>query len=85
MRKVGEFEWSQLSQWEFTPDECVETYIKSKCGKHVYHFILKICYAVISESHLKWEVVKYIDNLPSDVLNWRGGEAKERRKKEERK
>jgi hypothetical protein len=80
MTKVGDYEWKQLSQWDIAPSECVETFIKSECGKYVYHYILKICYAVISENHTKWEVVKFLDNVPEDIKNWRGGKAKERRR-----
>jgi hypothetical protein len=81
MNKVGDFKWCQISQWDFAPDECVETFIRSQCGKHVFHYVLKICYAVISDTHTKWEVVKYLDNLPEEILAWRGGVAKERERK----
>ena len=34
----------------------------------------------LSQWDIKWEVVKYLDNVPESILNWRGGKAKERSK-----
>ena len=76
MKKVGEYEWRQLSMWDFAPKNCVETYIKSQCGKHVFHYYLQRIKEVVSDNHWKVETVEDISGVPEEVLNWRNGDYK---------
>ncbi len=71
MRKVGDYEWRQLSMWDFAPKNCVEKYVRSSCGAHIFHYYLLIITEVVSESHVKVKTVESDNLVPNDVLNWR--------------
>jgi hypothetical protein len=75
MRKIGDFDWHQLSMWDYSPQNCIETYVRSGCGEHIFHYYLKRITAIVSDSQWKIETVTSIDNVPVDILNWMGGSA----------
>ena len=74
MRQVGDYEWHQLSLFDFNPASCVETYIRT--GRHTFHFILHKTTEIVTDSHWKFEVVTSLDGVPKEIRNWRGGKAK---------
>ena len=74
MRKVGDYDWWQVSMWEDTPRNCVEKYITVETGlsgKQVCQFYLKRTKEIISDTRWKVETVESLDGVPEDVLNWR--------------
>ena len=73
MKTVGEYQWEQISIWDFAPEDCIETYVRSSCGKHVFHFYLRQVTEVISDTHWKVVTVTSTDGVPEEVLNWRNG------------
>lgn len=70
MKKVGDYEWHQLSMWDFAPSNCIETFVKSQCGRYTFHYYLKRVKEVISATHCKMETVESIEGVPEEVLNW---------------
>ena len=78
-KEVGDYSWYQLSMWEFSPKKCVELFVRSSCGKHVYHYVLKRMYERVTPAHTKWVVVECLDSIPEDVLSWRNGQVKVKR------
>jgi len=71
MKELGQYEWRQLSIWDFPPKKCVEKFIKSEDGKHVFHFYLIKIKEIVSDNQWKTEVVESLNDIPEDVLNWR--------------
>jgi hypothetical protein len=71
MKKLGEYEWNQLSIWDFAPKDCIEKFIRSDDGKHVYHYYLRIVNEVVSDNHIRLKNVTSLDGVPEDVLNWK--------------
>jgi len=76
MRKVGDYEWNQVSVWDFTPAKCIEKFVKSDDGKHIFHYYLMRITEIKSDNQWSVETVKSLDNVPSDVLLWRNGSYK---------
>ena len=77
MKKVGDYDWKQVSMWETTPKNCIEKYIiveTGLSGKHVCQFYLLRVTGVVSDSHCKVETVEKLEGVPEDVLNWRNGD-----------
>jgi len=74
MEKVGDYKWNQLSMWDFSPDCCIETYVTSNDGKHVFHYYLTKVIEVINDRRYRTEVVISAEGVPEDVINWRNGE-----------
>lgn len=71
MRTIGDYEWQQLSIWNFSPKNCIEKFIPSVCGKYLYHYYLLRIVEVVSDNQWKFEVVEKIEGVPSEVLKWR--------------
>ena len=73
MRKVGDYDWRQVSMWETTPDNCIEKYItvEGLGGKEICQFYLKRIKKIISETHWETETVESLDGVPEYILNWR--------------
>ena len=71
MRAVGDYEWEQLSMWDFAPDNCIEKYIKSIGETHTFHFYLKRISEIVSPTHWRTEVVTGAESVPIDILSWR--------------
>ena len=69
--KVGDYDWRQLSVWDSAPKDCIEKFVRSNCGKHIFHFYLQRVKEVVSDSYWKLETVKSLEGVPEDVLNWR--------------
>ena len=76
MKKVGDYEWCQLSMWDFAPNDCVEKFVKSDCGKHVFHFYLKRIKEIVNDNHWKVETVTSLDGVPEEALSWRNNDYK---------
>lgn len=66
MRQVGDYEWRQLSMWEFAPDRCVEKYSTKPHG--TFHYYLIRVAEVISSNQWKVETVESLDGVPAEVL-----------------
>lgn len=71
-REVGDYEWRQLSIWDFAPDDCIETYVKS--GDLILHFYLRKITEIFSENHYKTAVVSPNEEVPEEILSFRGGQ-----------
>lgn len=71
MRAVGDYEWEQVSMWDFAPDNCIEKYVDSIGGTHTFHFFLKRIVEIISPTQWQTEVVTNSEGVPIDVLSWR--------------
>lgn len=74
MRKVGDYDWQQVSMWESTPKNCVEKYITVESGlsgKVVCKFFLRRITEIVSDNHWRLETVESLEGVPEDVLNWR--------------
>lgn len=76
MRQVGDYQWDQLSMWDFAPDDCVETFVKS--DEHTFHFVLKRITGIVTDHHWRTEVVKSTEGVPADVLGYRNGNVRVR-------
>lgn len=73
-KEVGDYQWFQLSMWDFSPPNCIEMFIKSNITTTgPFHYILKCMYERVSETHTKWYDVTDITNIPENVLQWREG------------
>ena len=70
-KKVGDYEWRQLSMWDLSPKKCIEKFIKSEDGQHVFHYYLLRIKEKMSDTYYKTEVVNSPKNVPTDILNWR--------------
>ena len=73
MVKVGDYDWRQISMWDFSPDNCVETYITVIGSGDIHHYYLIRVTEIISESGYKIETVVNVDEVPTEVLCWRHG------------
>lgn len=71
MQEVGDYEWCQLSMWDFAPKPCIEKFVRSQCGHHLFHYYLRQVVEVVSDTHRKVKTVETLDGVPEDVLNWR--------------
>ena len=76
MKEVGNYEWRQLSMWDFAPEGCILLYVNSQDNKHTFRYYLIRIVEVYSENSWKTEVVKSLENVPQDVLTWMGGKIK---------
>jgi hypothetical protein len=77
MKKVGDYDWRQVSMWGTTPQNCIETYITVETGlsgKHVCQFYLQRIKEIVSDNHWKVETVESLEGIPADVLNWQNGD-----------
>jgi hypothetical protein len=72
MRKVGDYEWRQLSVWDFAPANCIEAYVKR--GDHILHFYLLRVNECVTDNHYRTEAVESIDAVPDAALKYRNGE-----------
>lgn len=72
MRKVGDYQWDQLSMWDFAPDNCVESYVRS--DGRVLHFCLKQICELVAENHWRTRTVTEIGGVPDEVLGFRNGD-----------
>jgi hypothetical protein len=70
-RKVGDYEWIQLSMWDFAPKQCVEKFVKSHDGRHTFHYYLRRVTEIASSNRWKSEIVTSDEGVPEDVLKWR--------------
>jgi hypothetical protein len=75
MRKVGDLEWRQLSQWEFAPKDSVQIFVKSLNGKHIFHFYLTKVAEITGVNSWRVEPVTSLKDVPEDIVNWRGSKA----------
>jgi len=66
MYKVGDYEWRQVSMWDFTPSNCIESYVRM--GKHVFHHYLIIVTHIVSDKHRKTATVLDIENIPNNIF-----------------
>lgn len=71
MRKVGDYEWTQLSMWDFAPEGSVQLYVKS--GQHIFHYYLRKITEIVTDKHYKLTAVYSIEGVPENVLTWRNG------------
>jgi len=71
VKKVGDYDWRQLSIWDFSPRPCIEKFVKSSCGKHVFHYYLLRVVEITSPNSWRNEVVTSVEGVPEDILNWK--------------
>lgn len=76
MKEVGNYEWRQLSMWDFAPEGSIILYVNSQDNKHTFRYYLIRIVEVYSENSWKNEVVKGLEDVPQDVLTWMGGKIK---------
>jgi len=74
MKKVGDYNWVQLSMWDFAPKNSVNIYVKSSHSNDVFHFYLLRVVEITSERSYRTEVVTSLDGIPCEVLSYRNGE-----------
>tara|TARA_R110000851_G_scaffold11354_1_gene39875 strand:- start:1580 stop:1840 length:261 start_codon:yes stop_codon:yes gene_type:complete len=80
-RKVGDYEWRQVSMWDSAPNDCIEKCIiveSTLSGKCACHFYLKRI-TVISDIHWESETVTTLESIPNEVLNWRNNDYRQKR------
>ncbi len=77
-RQVGDYKWRQLSMWAIAPKKCIEKFVtadqfnrKDITGTVFHYYLLRIT-KIVSDNQWKVEVVTDINNVPEDVLMWRG-------------
>lgn len=70
MRKIGDYEWRQLSMWDFAAPNQIELY--APMGDHVFHYVL-LRITEVDGNRWKTEPVTSINGVPSSVLTWREG------------
>ena len=72
MRKVGDYEWQQLSMWDMSPANCIQKFIPIDGTKECAHYILNRIIKV-SDDGSGWTVEKVlsVDGVPLSVLEWR--------------
>lgn len=75
-RKLGDYEWRQLSLWEFAPDRCVEKYETKPHG--TFHYYLRRVTQIDSTTQWRTDVVESLDGVPTDVLECSNGVVKVR-------
>jgi hypothetical protein len=60
--KIGDYEWRQLSMWDFAPRDTVQWFkpsVNTLTGKPWNaHYVLRRCYEVVSDTQARWEDVK---------------------------
>ncbi len=61
----GELFWSQLSMWEFSPDNCIEAY--TKFDQHIFHYVLLQSYDVVDNRYKTRPVTDY-NSVPLKLL-----------------
>ena len=81
-RKVGDYNWRQLSMWEFSPNNCIEKFVRSNCGKHTFHFYLKRITEIGSKDQWNVETVTDLEGVPEEILNWRNDDYRVRNRGE---
>ena len=69
MRTVGNCQWHQLSKWDISPANCVESFVTSACGNHTFHYILLRTVEVVSQNNYKTEIVTTLNGVPATVLS----------------
>ena len=68
MRNIGDYEWRQLSMWDFAPDKCVMKHVKSNDGEHIFRYYLLKVKEVVNDNHWKVETVISVGDVPNSVL-----------------
>jgi len=69
-RRAGDYEWRQLSMWDFAAPNQIELY--APLGGHVFHYVL-LRITEVDGNRWKTEPVTSINGVPSSVLTWREG------------
>jgi hypothetical protein len=70
-RKVGDFEWRQLSMWDFAPEHCIEKFVPSAYDKDTFHYYLTMVTGVMANDFWRIEVVVDPKIVPKEILEWR--------------
>ncbi len=72
MLKEGDYQWRQLSMWDFAPPNCIEKFEESEnpmTGKKWHaHYYLRQCMSVDGNSS-QWRTVGKDEAIPDDVKN----------------
>jgi hypothetical protein len=74
MRRVGDYEWRQVSQWDFPPFPCIESYVAGWGAGQILHFYLRQVTEIVSDNQWKSEVVINPEFVPPEILDFRDGE-----------
>lgn len=73
MRKVGDYQWHQLSMWEFAPEKCIEKFTSP--GGYTFHFYLRKVTEITSPNSWRLETVTFLDGVPDEILALKDGES----------
>lgn len=74
MKKVGDYEWRQVSAWCIAPKNCIIKNVFVDSGRCFTFYLERIKEVEMSTpdiSRYKIETVAKPDGVPDDVLNWR--------------
>lgn len=73
MKNVGDYQWQQLSMWEFAPEKCVEKFVSS--DGHIFHYYLRKVIEVTSPNSWRLETVTALDGVPDEILALKDGDS----------
>lgn len=68
-RKVGDYDWVQISMWDFPPHPSILRMTQSLDGRNIYEFYLVRTVEVLSMKHSRFEVVAEADGIPSNMFD----------------
>jgi len=74
--KVGDYEWKQISMWDFAPDKCIEKWVRDTHSDMVFHYCLLRITETFPSGSRKMETVESTDGVPLTVLHWRNDDYK---------
>lgn len=66
MNQLGDIYWKQLSQWNFSPKNCIESYINR--NGHIFHYVLVKVVEIISPTQIKTDYEISIEDISDDIL-----------------
>jgi len=69
-RRAGDYEWRQLSMWDFAAPNQIELY--APMGGHVFHYVL-LRITEVDGNRWKTEPVTSVNDVPSSVFTEREG------------
>lgn len=66
MSQLGDIYWKQLSQWDFSPQNCIESYINR--NGNIFHYVLVKVVEIISPTQIKTYYEISIEDISDDIL-----------------
>lgn len=65
--------------WEFSPDNCIEKFIRSEYSNDIFHYYLRRVVSVSQNevgTRRTFETVTDVEGVPDEVLKWQGDKYK---------